>query len=370
MDRLSYRGRTNDKSTGIQESANTIPHEDDSNLASTARLHEADAAQPEKELTTTCRKPSLPITSNDPDPDSFMLFSKFPLEIRRHVWRHALKGPHLHVISERVATRSRITEIMQTCKEAHEEGIQLNFSYFTFCDYGAWGSDNHHAPLPKHYMNQDADIMWLVGARMTRGLHNLLPCSLSVYDGRCSLRKVKTLAINHELWFNSHSYDQGLNWEGLKSELRNLLVANFRDMPAIRYVVAKPAEIETSFTCIRNQKPINHGPKSLPPFNLDVLPDWLEPLVTNESDDGSLPIDDSTDNYEDNTSDDDVEDEDDLEYDSHADDGDMVGDADGDPDTNLDDRDFLNDPLTYRATDSLNFLNDVLYGNGDGLRHV
>ncbi|TGO51231.1 hypothetical protein BCON_0166g00180 [Botryotinia convoluta] len=126
---------------------------------------------------------------------AFTLFSTFPLEIRRQIWKHALIGPHIHIVSSHVATRSRITEIMQTCKEAYDEGIQLQFSHFTFCNYGSWGDENCHAQLPKHYMNPDADIMWLVDNSECK-----LPSSLALYEGRLSYRMVKVFAINHQLW--------------------------------------------------------------------------------------------------------------------------------------------------------------------------
>ncbi|KAF7951707.1 hypothetical protein EAE96_007006 [Botrytis aclada] len=126
---------------------------------------------------------------------SFPLFSTFPVEIRRQSWKHALIGPHIHIISSHVATRSRITEIMQTCKEAYDEGIQLQFSHFTFCNYSSWGDDNFHAQLPKHYMNPEADIMWLVDNSQCE-----LPFSLALYEGRHSYRMVKIFAINHQLW--------------------------------------------------------------------------------------------------------------------------------------------------------------------------
>ncbi|KAF7936243.1 uncharacterized protein EAE98_002462 [Botrytis deweyae] len=126
---------------------------------------------------------------------SFPLFSTFPLEIRRQIWKHALIGPHIHIVSSHVATRSRITEIMQTCKEAYDEGIHLQFSHFTFCNYGSWGDENCHAQLPKHYMNPDADIMWLVDSSECK-----LPTSLALYEGRPTYRMVKIFAINHQLW--------------------------------------------------------------------------------------------------------------------------------------------------------------------------
>ncbi|THV46622.1 hypothetical protein BGAL_0372g00130 [Botrytis galanthina] len=84
---------------------------------------------------------------------------------------------------------------MQTCKEAHDEGIQLQFSHFTFCNYGSWGDENCHAQLPKHYMNPDADIMWLVDNSECK-----LPTSLALYEGRPTYRMVKIFAINHQLW--------------------------------------------------------------------------------------------------------------------------------------------------------------------------
>ncbi|TGO25116.1 hypothetical protein BPAE_0087g00230 [Botrytis paeoniae] len=84
---------------------------------------------------------------------------------------------------------------MQTCKEAYDEGIQLQFSHFTFCNYGSWGDENCHAQLPKHYMNPDADIMWLVDNSECK-----LPTSLALYEGRPSYRMVKIFAINHQLW--------------------------------------------------------------------------------------------------------------------------------------------------------------------------
>ncbi|KAF7912627.1 uncharacterized protein EAF01_001648 [Botrytis porri] len=140
---------------------------------------------------------------------SFPLFSTFPLEIRRQIWKHALIGPHIHIISSHVATRSRITEIMQTCKEAYDEGIQLQFSHFTFCNYDSWGDENCHAQLPKHYMNPDADIMWLVDSSKCK-----LPSSLALYEGRPPYRMVKIFAINHQLWHDPRPQwdSQAMGW--------------------------------------------------------------------------------------------------------------------------------------------------------------
>ncbi|KAF7868371.1 hypothetical protein EAF04_004903 [Stromatinia cepivora] len=151
----------------------------------------------ESVLNTRARKNSPPFT----------LFPTFPLEIRRHIWKHALMGPHTHVITSRAATRSRITEIMQSCKEAREEGMQLQFSHFTYCDYDSWGIGNYHAVLPKQYMNPDADIMWVV----QNNADNILPCSLSLYDGRAPYRMVKILAIDHRVW-TEPSMGRGNKW--------------------------------------------------------------------------------------------------------------------------------------------------------------
>lgn len=132
------------------------------------------------------------------DSNTFALFPSFPLEIRRQIWKHALIGPHIHIISSRVATRSSITEIMQSCKEAYDEGLQLHFSHFTFCDYTSYDDNDHHTRLPKHYMNPDADIMWIVDKNPETS--SLLPLELSLYDGHPSYRMVRTLVINHQLW--------------------------------------------------------------------------------------------------------------------------------------------------------------------------
>ncbi|KAM0150129.1 hypothetical protein ACHAQE_009075 [Botrytis cinerea] len=314
-----------------------------------------------------------------------------------------------------MATRSRITEIMQTCKEAYDEGIQLQFSHFTFCNYGSWGDDNCHAQLPKHYMNPDADIMWLV--------HNSepkFPFAVALYDGRPSYRMVKVFAINHQLWrdpcprwernviswtfgtfadlpyqFCEEIYvvlndlafdlDRGVTFvepvdgrdEPLSSrkltsqghekpnhvlfkeaERRKKNFEDFREQickteegylehlntytcleypPIIRYVIAKPSGIPSSFTCIKDQKQKALGHKSLTPINTNLLPDHLKFLISNNDDDSCFPAENDTDVYNSDNTDEEVY-EDSLEYDSHVDDRDVEGDEEEEDDKEEDDK--------------------------------
>ncbi|KAJ8070984.1 hypothetical protein OCU04_001336 [Sclerotinia nivalis] len=212
MESSTPQDQTTNDGIGMQES--------ESDLISTAQEQETGTAQDEVGTTRVLvdaaemaelRKKIESILSNQSrarrESPSFTLFPAFPLEIRRHVWKHALTGPHIHVITSRAATCSRITVIMQSCKEAYEEGLQLQFSHFTYCDYSSWGGANFHAVLPKHYMNPDADIMWVVQNKAG----SILPCSLSLYDGRAPYRMVKILAIDYRVW-TEPSVGRGNKW--------------------------------------------------------------------------------------------------------------------------------------------------------------
>ncbi|TGO19464.1 hypothetical protein BTUL_0004g01020 [Botrytis tulipae] len=318
---------------------------------------------------------------------SIPLFSTFPLEIRRQIWKHALIGPHIRIVSSHVATRSRITEIMQTCKKAYDEGIQLQFSHFTFCNYGSWGDENCHAQLPKHYMDPDADIMWLVDNSECK-----LPTSLALYEGRFTYRMVKIFAINHQLWhdprlqwdsnvmswkfgtiaflpyqmceeiyvvlndvaftldhgvtfvepvdghdeplssrkFTSQGYEKPNSVSFKEAERRKKFFKDFKKQLS-KFEDAKPGGTPSLFTCIKNQKPTVVGHKPLTPLNTISLPDHLKILVSNSGDDSWFPVESGTDDY---TSDDAEEDvyEDDLEYDSHAGDEDVEDDQDDEGD--------------------------------------
>ncbi|TGO39844.1 hypothetical protein BHYA_0047g00480 [Botrytis hyacinthi] len=312
---------------------------------------------------------------------------------------------------------------MQTCKEAYDEGIQLQFSHFTFCNYGLWGDKNCHAQLPKHYMNPDTDIMWLVDNSECE-----LPTSLALYEERPTYRMVKIFAINHQLWHDPRPQWDGnvMSWtlgtlaflpyqmceeiyvvlsdvsldlnfgvtfvepvdghdETLSSrkftsqgreesnsvlfkeaERRKKNLEDFRKhlskfeddyheninehtwfkyLPIIRYVIAKPGETLSLYTCIKiawpgttplftyikNQKPKVVGHKSLTPLNTVSLPDHLKSLVSNNDDDSWFPEGNGTDDYTSENAEEDVY-EDDLEYDSHAGDEDVEDEEDDEGD--------------------------------------
>jgi hypothetical protein len=131
---------------------------------------------------------------------SFHLFPNFPLEIRRLIWRHAFFEPQLHIVSSKVATHSRISVIMQSCREAFQEGIHIRLPYYTFCDYSDWTESHRHGPLPRHYMQPDLDTLWIVENNTFGNYPSFIPPALSFYDGNRPFRQVKTLAFNASCW--------------------------------------------------------------------------------------------------------------------------------------------------------------------------
>ncbi|KAM3085940.1 hypothetical protein ACMFMG_002991 [Clarireedia jacksonii] len=156
----------------------------------------------ESECQGLCQK--LASSSLDDHPTtssvSFHLLPDFPLEIRQLIWRHAFSEPQLHIVSSKFATYSRISVIMQSCREAFQEGFRLRLPYYTFCEYSKWTESHRHGPLPRHYMQPDLDTLWIVENSHCGQYPSFIPQSLSFYAGHHPYRRVKTVAFNDSCW--------------------------------------------------------------------------------------------------------------------------------------------------------------------------
>lgn len=65
------------------------------------------------------------------DPSStFSLFPQLPPEIRIPIWEFAFRAPYIHLIIQNRGGRSTVNNVMQSCKEAREHGLEMKLPYY------------------------------------------------------------------------------------------------------------------------------------------------------------------------------------------------------------------------------------------------
>jgi hypothetical protein len=175
---------------------------------------------------------------------TFHRFPSFPPEIRQLIWRHSFSDPQLHIVSEQVATNSRISVIMQACREAYQEGLLLQLPYYTIWRHERYKEDSYrHEPLPRHYMQPDLDTLWIAVKGKRAIWHSFVPRALSLHDGGRPYRQVRTLAINDTCWVDperlgENKWNPGsLDWIPYNMCEEIVIVLNELAMPMDREVI-------------------------------------------------------------------------------------------------------------------------------------
>ncbi|CZR51717.1 uncharacterized protein PAC_01594 [Phialocephala subalpina] len=103
----------------------------------------------------------------------FSRFSELSLELRCIIWGFALTEPQIHIVklcSAGIMPRhrySRTNVIMQTCKEARNEGFKLMLPYFLInnltCAWDDWPfvKDPTSKTYVRSFINNAEDILWI-----------------------------------------------------------------------------------------------------------------------------------------------------------------------------------------------------------------
>jgi hypothetical protein len=73
------------------------------------------------------------------------------------IWKLALVAPQIHIMGEKVISRSKINAVIQACREARNLGLALELSYFRVRAIAS----NDASPLGKNYLNYDVDVIWV-----------------------------------------------------------------------------------------------------------------------------------------------------------------------------------------------------------------
>jgi len=140
---------------------------------------------------------------------AFWRFPRLPVEIRRMIWKRALLTPHIHIMSNTKISLSRINRVMQSCKEAREQGLLLQFPYYHLRPDWDWGAANSSLRA-KHYINLEADcILIMDDDRFPNFVEFCCPISCEISrrslmlhrESRCSHQpQVEIIAIHNSKW--------------------------------------------------------------------------------------------------------------------------------------------------------------------------
>jgi 2EXR family len=150
----------------------------------------------------------------------FRLFPKLPIEVRRMIWDFALTTPQIHIMWDSLISQSKINHVMQSCKEARDEGLRLHMSYFQLQPPGQELED-----APKNYINLGIDTIWIEDG--------LLPENMDIFCGACSgtwnygsgcyckvFPKLRRLAMHQSVWDDPFTRSDGVEDVGTTDILR------------------------------------------------------------------------------------------------------------------------------------------------------
>ncbi|KAE8440820.1 hypothetical protein EG329_006552 [Mollisiaceae sp. DMI_Dod_QoI] len=102
---------------------------------------------------------------------NFSKFKDLPTEIRLMVWRTALSVPQIHIMTDRLISRSKVNLLMQVCREARDEGLKLKLPF-----YHVGPPSFVHRGI-RNYMNYDKDIIWVAHGNTVRPEFIMFYCS-------------------------------------------------------------------------------------------------------------------------------------------------------------------------------------------------
>lgn len=173
----------------------------------------------------------------------FPKFGDLTVEIRCLIWKFALDEPQIHIVGDKLASRSFVNNIMQVSNEARNEALKRDFEYFGI-DSNCYITNQ----IMKSYVSPES-IIWLAGERI-HPLEFLFFCSSRSHRESQSLEityaqtppcqtGLKALAINYNIWQDSYVYNNlllpgtmELLWKRAYTKLREiyLVVMNNSDM--------------------------------------------------------------------------------------------------------------------------------------------
>ncbi|CZR53298.1 uncharacterized protein PAC_03176 [Phialocephala subalpina] len=107
----------------------------------------------------------------------FVRFPKLPIELRNIIWRIACRLPQVHVMAEDGTSRSKVLNIMKSCKEVKKVVLEMKLDYFCVVMTNGGHLDMNSGTV-KNYINVDIVTFWVIDV-------NMFPSCVSWRCGKC-----------------------------------------------------------------------------------------------------------------------------------------------------------------------------------------